>query len=161
MAIRPDVKRRVDDPQFVMAIDINRVDSGRSWLKSDANVLYGWYTGMAYLLPIIGGLIADKLIGTHRSMVVGGLIIALGHIVLWCSGLGGLSLENKGMTLFVMGMALITIGTGHFKPSVSVSTASTSRRSPSQVLNARASSTESTRWSWTSARPLIASWRPW
>src|SRR5690349_16151559 len=36
---------------------------GRGWLKEDANNLMGWYGGMAYLLPILGGLIADKLIG--------------------------------------------------------------------------------------------------
>jgi proton-dependent oligopeptide transporter, POT family len=119
-SVHPEAKRNTDDPQLVLPIDINRVDSGRSWLKSDANTLYGWYGGMAYLLPILGGLIADKLIGTHRSMIVGGLLIALGHMVLWCSGLGSLSLSDSGMSVFVMGLALITIGTGHFKPSVSV-----------------------------------------
>src|SRR5918992_1096371 len=55
---------------------------GRGWSKEAAGNLYGWYTGTAYLLPILGGLIADKLIGAHR--------------------------------------ALIVIGTGHFKPNVSV-----------------------------------------
>ncbi len=105
---------------FEITLDINRHDSGRSWLKADAGVLYGWYTGMAYLLPLIGGLIADKLIGTHRSMIVGGLLIAMGHIVLGLSGIGTMALSDMGMTVFVMGLALITIGTGHFKPSVSV-----------------------------------------
>lgn len=118
--IRPEAKKRADDPPFILAIDLNRVDSGRSWMRANAGTLYGWYTGMAYLLPIVGGLIADKLIGTHRSMIVGGLLIALGHLVLWCSGIGSLSLSDTGMSVFVMGMALITIGTGHFKPSVSV-----------------------------------------
>src|SRR5215218_1289599 len=55
---------------------------GRGWSKEAAANLYGWYTGMAYLLPVFGGLIADKLIGAHRSMLVGGLIIALGHVTL-------------------------------------------------------------------------------
>ena len=62
---------------------------GRGWSTETAANLYGWYTGMAYLLPIFGGLIADKLIGAHRSMLIGGLIIAMGHIVLACSGAGG------------------------------------------------------------------------
>jgi len=93
---------------------------GRAWADGDASVLYGWYTGLAYLTPILGGIIADKLIGTHRSMVVGGLIIALGHVVLALSGIGDMAHNNLGMSIFILGLALIVIGTGHFKPSVSV-----------------------------------------
>jgi POT family proton-dependent oligopeptide transporter len=93
---------------------------GREWSTERAATLYGWYTGMAYLLPIIGGLIADKLIGTHRSMLVGGLVIALGHIVLALSGLGELAHNETGMAVFISGLVLIVIGTGHFKPCVSV-----------------------------------------
>ncbi|MCW5765393.1 MAG: oligopeptide:H+ symporter [Phycisphaeraceae bacterium] len=119
-SIVPDAKRDAEDDPYEISIDYNRVDSGRSWLKSDANTLYGWYTGMAYLLPIIGGMIADRLIGTHRSMLVGGVLIALGHIVLGLSGIGSWNLDSTGMSIFVFGLALITIGTGHFKPSVSV-----------------------------------------
>ncbi len=96
------------------------VNPGRGWSKAEASVLYGWYTGLAYLLPMAGGMIADKLIGTHRSMVLGGAIIALGHIVLAVSGLGELQHNDLGMSLFVFGLALIILGTGHFKPCVSV-----------------------------------------
>ncbi len=93
---------------------------GPGWSDPAANTAYGWYTGLAYLTPILGGLIADKFIGTHRSMLVGGLLIALGHIVLGVSGLDAVSSGALGMTMFVFGLALIVIGTGHFKPSVSV-----------------------------------------
>src|SRR4051794_4671659 len=98
--------------------DDHGFNPGRGWKQSDASVLYGWYTGLAYLTPIFGGLIADKLIGTHRSMVAGGLIIALGHIVLALSGIGDLAQSHAGMSMFMLGLALIVIGTGHFKPSV-------------------------------------------
>lgn len=93
---------------------------GRGWTGAEASNAYGWYTGLAYLTPIVGGLIADKLIGTHRSMIVGGLLIALGHIVLGISGMGDMEHSAVGMSVFVFGLALIVIGTGHFKPSVSV-----------------------------------------
>ncbi len=96
------------------------VNPGRGWSRADASVLYGWYTGMAYLLPIFGGWIADRVLGTHRSMIVGGLVIALGHTVLAVSGLGSLASTATGMSVFVFGLALIVIGTGHFKPCVSV-----------------------------------------
>jgi POT family proton-dependent oligopeptide transporter len=93
---------------------------GRGWSDAEASTMYGWYTGLAYLLPIFGGMIADKMIGTHRSMIVGGLLIALGHVVLCVSGLGDLGHNAVGMTTFIAGCVLIVIGTGHFKPSVSV-----------------------------------------
>ncbi len=93
---------------------------GRGWSKEAASGLYGWYTGLAYLLPVLGGFIADKLIGTHRSMVVGSLIISLGHIALAVSGMGGMGHTDAGMSIFFFGLALIVIGTGHFKPTVSV-----------------------------------------
>src|SRR6185436_20552628 len=95
------------------------VNPGRGWSRSDASLLYGWYTGMAYLLPIVGGWLADRALGTHRSMVIGGLVIALGHTVLAVSGLGSLASSALGMSVFVFGLALIVIGTGHFKPCVS------------------------------------------
>lgn len=93
---------------------------GRGWSKTDANTLYGWYTGLAYLFPIVGGIIADRAIGTHRSMLVGGLLISIGHVVLAISGLGALAHDHLGMSVFIAGLALIVLGTGHFKPSVSV-----------------------------------------
>jgi POT family proton-dependent oligopeptide transporter len=93
---------------------------GRGWSDDDGSMLYGWYTGLAYLLPLFGGIVADKLIGTHRSMVVGGILIATGHVVLGISGLGAMEHSELGMSVFIAGLALIVIGTGHFKPSVSV-----------------------------------------
>jgi len=96
------------------------INPGRAWAEGDANLLYGWYTGLAYLLPIVGGLIADKLLGTHRSMILGGIIIALGHIVLAVSGIGSWANSDMGLAIFVAGLALIILGTGYFKPTVSV-----------------------------------------
>ena len=96
------------------------VNPGREWTEAEASVLYGWYTGLAYLFPMLGGIVADKLIGTHRSMLLGGTIIALGHIVLAASGFGELAHNHTGMSIFIFGLALIILGTGHFKPCVSV-----------------------------------------
>jgi len=100
--------------------DANGFNPGRGWSEGEATVLYGWYTGLAYLFPIFGGMIADKFIGTHRSMLVGGTLIALGHIILGISGFGQLDHNATGMSLFITGLAAIVLGTGHFKPTVSV-----------------------------------------
>lgn len=120
LKVRSDANRKPDEKPIDIVIAPSKYSTGRNWLKSDASNLYGWYTGLAYLLPILGGIIADRLIGTHRSMLIGGLIIALGHIVLGLSGIGELAHNATGMTTFVFGLALIVLGTGHFKPTVSV-----------------------------------------
>ena len=79
------------------------------WPDGDASRLYGTYTGLVYLTPLIGGYLADILIGTRRSLVIGGVIIALGHF----------SLAFETMPTFYLGLLLIIIGTGFFKPNVS------------------------------------------
>jgi proton-dependent oligopeptide transporter, POT family len=81
----------------------------RSWPVSRAANLYGNYTAMAYIAPLAGGYIADRFIGARRSMVWGGVIIALGHFTL--------ALERT--TTFYLGLILVVIGTGLFKPNVS------------------------------------------
>ncbi len=96
------------------------MNPGRGWTEPQAYSLYGLYTGLAYLLPIVGGFIADKLLGTHRSMLLGGSMIALGHIVLGISGIGDMAHSALGMSVFIAGLALIVLGTGYFKPTVSV-----------------------------------------
>jgi POT family proton-dependent oligopeptide transporter len=100
----------VSDPQ----------NPGRGWTEGRANYLYGWYVGLAYLAPIVGGWLADRFLGTHRSMVVGSLLITLGHLVLGLSGVGELASSDLGLSVFVGGLALIVLGTGYFKPCVSV-----------------------------------------
>ena len=54
-------------------------DSGWDWERAEALVLYGWYTGLVYITPIFGGLIADKLMGYRKAVVAGALLMTLGH----------------------------------------------------------------------------------
>ena len=79
------------------------------WTDGDASRLYGTYTSLVYLTPLVGGYLADRYIGTRRSLVIGGIIIAMGHF----------SLAFQTMTMFYIGLALIIVGTGFFKPNVS------------------------------------------
>ena len=80
-----------------------------AWSDADAFRLYGTYTGMVWLTPMIGGFIADRYLGTHRALLVGGAIIATGHFVL----------AVPGMTAFYLGLILVVLGTGLFKPNAS------------------------------------------
>ncbi|MFL5575257.1 MAG: peptide MFS transporter [Gemmatimonadaceae bacterium] len=79
------------------------------WDTARAANLYGTYTMLVFLTPVIGGYLADRVIGTRRSLVLGGLIISLGHFVL----------AVPGMSAFYLGLTLIVIGTGFFKSNVS------------------------------------------
>ena len=79
------------------------------WSGQDASRLYGAYTGAVYLTPMIGGYLADRFLGTRRSLVIGGVIIAIGHFML--------AVDN--MMFFYGGLIAVVIGTGFFKPNVS------------------------------------------
>ncbi|HEU4563815.1 MAG TPA: peptide MFS transporter [Gemmatimonadaceae bacterium] len=94
------------------------------WTDGDASRLYGMYTGLVYLTPLIGGYLADRFIGTRRSLVVGGIIIALGHFTMAFGPdtipVGTGALKDFGSLMpFYIGLLLIIIGTGFFKPNVS------------------------------------------
>ncbi len=83
----------------------------QGWTDHRAYSLYGSYTSLVYVTPLIGGWLADRVLGTQRSLVIGGLIITSGHFALATPGLE--------METFYFGLSLIIIGTGFFKPNVS------------------------------------------
>jgi len=82
---------------------------GFGWSKEQASDLYGLYQGLVYLTPLLGGYLADRLIGTHRSIIIGGIIIASGHFCL----------AIPAKPTFFLGLALIILGTGFFKSNIS------------------------------------------
>ena len=101
---------------------------GFGWSEDSAYLLFGVYNWAVYLTPIFGGLIADRFLGTHRSLIVGGWTIATGHCLLAATEFFGVT-AGEAVTLatgpgallcFVAGLALVIIGTGFFKPCVSV-----------------------------------------
>src|SRR5438093_5679353 len=73
-----------------------------------AGAVYGTYTGSVWFAAIFGGIIADRWLGQYRSVLLGGIIIALGHF----------TLAFKALPLFYTGLSLIVIGTGLLKPNV-------------------------------------------
>ncbi len=101
---------------------------GFGWTEEAAFTLYGLYTWAVYVTPLFGGWLADRFLGTHRSLLIGGWIIAAGHTTLALTELAGIS-AGEAVTLqaspgalvtFLTGLVLIAIGTGFFKPCVSV-----------------------------------------
>ncbi len=86
-------------------------DEGWGWDRADALTLYAFYTGLVYVTPIFGGLIADKITGYRKAVVIGAVLMTLGHASMALEGLTG--------TFFYLGLVLLIIGNGMFKPNIS------------------------------------------
>ncbi|RIA08695.1 POT family proton-dependent oligopeptide transporter [Flavobacteriaceae bacterium MAR_2010_72] len=84
-------------------------NAGLGWTNGEALALYGWYTMLVYVASIPGGWIADKFLGQKKSVLVGGVLLVLGH--------GILSVEE--MWAFYTGLGLIISGVGMLKPNIS------------------------------------------
>ena len=82
---------------------------GLGFSDADAASIYGTYTASAWGLAILGGIVADRFLGQYRSVLIGGIIIALGHF----------TLAFPPVPFFYAGLALVAIGTGLLKPNVS------------------------------------------
>ncbi len=86
--------------------------------KEDASHVYGSYTGLVYLTPLIGGYIADRYWGNRRSIVVGSIIMALGQFMLFLSAVYFHQPEWAKWLMFC-GLGLLIMGNGFFKPNIS------------------------------------------
>jgi len=82
---------------------------GLGWTDTNALALYGWYTMLVYVMSIPGGIIADKFLGQKKTVFLGGMLIAAGHLTL--------ALDN--MTAFYSGLVLLISGVGCLKPNIS------------------------------------------
>jgi POT family proton-dependent oligopeptide transporter len=81
---------------------------GWGWTAENAGALFGTYAGLLYLTPILGGLIADKYTGYRWAVIIGAAIMTLGH--------ASMALETE--TSLYLGLGLLVIGTGFFKPNI-------------------------------------------
>jgi proton-dependent oligopeptide transporter, POT family len=72
-----------------------------------ASQIYGFYTGLVYLTPIFGGLLADRLLGQRRTVIIGATLMAIGHFMM--------AFEQ----LFLIALGFLILGNGAFKPNIS------------------------------------------
>jgi len=82
---------------------------GLGWSNIDALALYGWYTMFVYVMSIPGGILADKVLGQKKAVLIGGLILIAGHGIL----------AVQTMWAFYSGLILIILGVGMLKPNIS------------------------------------------
>jgi len=89
---------------------------GLSMNDADASTIYGSYTGLVYLTPLLGGYLCDKYLGNRRSIIIGGLLMAIGQFCMFLSASVG---SEGGVSIMWAGLTAIIIGNGFFKPNIS------------------------------------------
>ncbi len=77
------------------------------YARGDALALYGLYTGLVYLTPIAGGWLADRYLGYRKSILIGGIVLAMGHFAM------------AFPSLLALALGLLIVGNGFFKPNIS------------------------------------------
>jgi len=86
-------------------------EGGWGWERAEALKLYAVYTGLVYMTPILGGFLADKYLGYRNAIIAGAFLMTLGH--------ASLAFEGFTEVFFYLGLGLIIMGNGLFKPNIS------------------------------------------
>lgn len=86
---------------------IDTTTGGLGFTQESASRLYGWFTGLVYLTPVAGGWLADRYLGTSRALAIGGSVLTAGYFTL------ALGTSES----FYIGLGLVVLGTGFFKPN--------------------------------------------
>jgi POT family proton-dependent oligopeptide transporter len=94
---------------FLVLFAADATRGGLGWSQASASRLMSFYALACYSLPVLGGWLADRFLGTHRTLVIGACIIAAGHF----------TLALPFLPTFFLGLALVAIGTGFFKTNAS------------------------------------------
>ncbi|ALC12323.1 peptide MFS transporter [Sphingopyxis sp. 113P3] len=90
------------------------------WLFSDgkSNLIYGAYTSLVYITPVLGGYLADRYLGQRKAVLFGGVLLAFGHLFMAFEGVGGQ--DDPTINVFWLALALIIVGSGFLKANISV-----------------------------------------
>jgi POT family proton-dependent oligopeptide transporter len=86
--------------------------------KALGSDIYGSYTGLVYLTPLIGGYMADRYWGNRKSIIIGGLLMAVGQLFMFFSGSFYQNVDLARI-LMMVGLTSLIIGNGFFKPNIS------------------------------------------
>lgn len=101
---------------LVLYLTDKTLNGGLGWSTQEALNLYGIYTGLVYLTPVLGGWLADNFLGQRRSIIIGGALMAIGQFTL---ALPNSIIDSHEITAFYVGLGFLIIGNGLFKPNIS------------------------------------------
>ncbi|ATD68595.1 MFS transporter [Luteimonas chenhongjianii] len=90
------------------------------WMYSDseASVIYGAYTALVYIAPVVGGYLADRYLGQRKAVVFGAVLLTFGHFLMAFEGDGGQSAAE--INIFWLALSFIIVGSGFLKANISV-----------------------------------------
>jgi POT family proton-dependent oligopeptide transporter len=92
----------------------------KHWLfsDSDAGIIYGAYTALVYITPVLGGYLADKWLGQRKAVLYGAVLLTFGHFLMGFEGDGGQ--DAASLSVFWLALAFIIVGSGFLKANISV-----------------------------------------
>ncbi len=92
----------------------------KHWLFDDgkSNLIYGAYTSLVYITPVLGGYLADRYLGQRKAVLFGGILLMCGHFLMAVEGVGGQS--DPTINIFWTALAFIIVGSGFLKANISV-----------------------------------------
>ncbi len=90
------------------------------WLYSDsqASVIYGAYTALVYITPVVGGYLADRYLGQRKAVLFGAILLTFGHFLMAVEGDGGQG--TMAINIFWLALSFIIVGSGFLKANISV-----------------------------------------
>jgi proton-dependent oligopeptide transporter, POT family len=91
------------------ALLVNYMVLYHGWQPAQASSVYKWYTSLVYLTPLFGGLLADRYLGLRNSILVGGVLMAVGHFLM----------AFEQLPIFYSALFFLILGNGFFKPNIS------------------------------------------
>ena len=92
------------------------------WMFSDseASVIYGAYTALVYITPVVGGYLADRYLGQRKAVLFGAVLLTFGHFFMAFEGEGVAGQADPMINVFWLALALIIVGSGFLKANISV-----------------------------------------
>jgi POT family proton-dependent oligopeptide transporter len=97
------------------------------WLFDDgkSNLIYGAYTSLVYITPVLGGWLADRYLGQRKAVLFGGILLAFGHLLMAVEGQGGVvdplvKQADPAINVFWLALSFIIVGSGFLKANISV-----------------------------------------
>ena len=92
----------------------------KHWLFSDekSGVIYGAYTALVYITPVLGGYLADRYLGQRKAVTYGAVLLTFGHFLMGFEGSGGQ--DAASLNIFWLALAFIIVGSGFLKANISV-----------------------------------------
>ena len=93
---------------LVMFFTASLLDGGWGWPREHAFAIFGTYTSLVYLSTLLGGYFADKVIGFRYAVLLGALLMTLGHA----------SMAMESSFFIYLGLTLLVFGSGFFKPNM-------------------------------------------